>query len=647
MNHTTERASSCPSMQIGNKSYYLFVNLSAFLMCLLFARISVYFPLAEVKYTPLSLVVAFVIFVLLRIGAEASLGLFAGVFFASGYFIQREFLGPFWLNFIQVSLFSCLQFIIGFVCAHLIQKTTDWSYLYFRVQYVLRLLVILTSASVLLTLLCFSMHYQRNINLDLETIIQDMAVLFFTQLNGLLLVFTCLYSLTGLSRWVQKPAKMAKKLFWYGLLVIIGQLLFHHWEAGWTYSIQFFILLPFLIWTAFNFRLLDISLSLLFIYMSISFIDVFPSDLLHNTLNLNPNFEGMTFFVAFITSIILFLFATFKQFEDHDHHLQELKDSLEDRMLTRTQQLHDRNRYLQAIFDNMNQGICVFDENLQMKIWSARFERMIKLPHSLLKEGTFLSDIIRYNAYRGDYGSGDPEEIVEKMMQDFNNPKNMQPLQFERILKDGSVIQVLSKHISGGGVVAVYTDVSKQRKDEAMIRKLAFTDALTGLANRKLFHDRLQMSLDIAKRYKQQVALLFLDLDNFKPLNDRHGHLAGDKILREIAQRLKEVLRQVDTLARIGGDEFSIILNKIESAEDVMIVIERLLTQLSSPIIVRDKSLIVRFSIGIAMYPDDAKTFEELLSRADLALYYAKASKEKKYFFYEKRMRTDQENIRI
>jgi diguanylate cyclase (GGDEF)-like protein len=175
------------------------------------------------------------------------------------------------------------------------------------------------------------------------------------------------------------------------------------------------------------------------------------------------------------------------------------------------------------------------------------------------------------------------------------------------------------------GRVLVFRDVTERRELERELRRLAYTDRLTGLPNRALFHDRLDRALVMAKRHDAPVAILFLDLDRFKIINDSLGHEIGDEVLVAVAQRLRRCLRAEDTLARLGGDEFAILLPEIANRSDTYLVTEKCLSALSAPELIGSHELTVNASIGIAISPQDGTDVQHLLRSADAAMYRAKA----------------------
>ena len=170
------------------------------------------------------------------------------------------------------------------------------------------------------------------------------------------------------------------------------------------------------------------------------------------------------------------------------------------------------------------------------------------------------------------------------------------------------------------------SDITDRKQMEATIRQLAYHDALTGLPNRALFNDRIKMALAQALRNKQILAVMMLDLDKFKLVNDTLGHDGGDQLLKEVASRLNSLLRESDTIGRMGGDEFMILLPGINSQEDAIRVADKILRSFKLPFEFDRHKLHVTTSIGIAIYPKNGKKADTLMKHADKAMYISKAN---------------------
>ena len=188
--------------------------------------------------------------------------------------------------------------------------------------------------------------------------------------------------------------------------------------------------------------------------------------------------------------------------------------------------------------------------------------------------------------------------------------------------------------------VAVFSDISLLKVSQEQLERLAHHDPLTGLPNRLMFRDRLEHAMQRADRARTQLALLFLDLDRFKRVNDSLGHTVGDDLLRSVAERLSKVLRRDDTLARLGGDEFTVLIEGLSEGDHAAHIAEKLVDALIEPFLVQGHELVVGASIGISIYPRDARSTETLLRNADAAMYRAKDAGRNTFCFYSEEMTT-------
>lgn len=185
---------------------------------------------------------------------------------------------------------------------------------------------------------------------------------------------------------------------------------------------------------------------------------------------------------------------------------------------------------------------------------------------------------------------------------------------------------------------AIFSDITDRKRKEEQIHSLAYYDDLTGLANRRLLLDRLELALASAKQHQHKMAVLFLDLDLFKRINDTLGHQAGDEVLKTIAQRLQDNINRGDSVARLGGDEFTVLVPEVEHLRLLEAEASQLITAITQPLTILQNTLVVSTSIGISVYPDDGDTSETLLKHADTAMYRAKENGRNSYCFYNAMM---------
>lgn len=182
--------------------------------------------------------------------------------------------------------------------------------------------------------------------------------------------------------------------------------------------------------------------------------------------------------------------------------------------------------------------------------------------------------------------------------------------------------------------VGIFSNITARKAVENQLKQLAHYDLLTGLANRAQFIERLKWSMDISKRDGKETALMFLDLDRFKLINDTLGHQAGDQLLIEVARRLTANVREVDTVSRLGGDEFTVVLNGIKSPEEAGFVSRNILEALVVPVFLEGQEVFISSSIGIAIYPIDGDSVNELVKNADTAMYHAKEQGRNNYQYF-------------
>jgi diguanylate cyclase (GGDEF)-like protein len=185
------------------------------------------------------------------------------------------------------------------------------------------------------------------------------------------------------------------------------------------------------------------------------------------------------------------------------------------------------------------------------------------------------------------------------------------------------------------GASKIARDITSLLRYREQLEHVARHDPLTDLPNRHLFSDRLQQALVLARRQRLVLAIVYIDLDGFKHINDNFGHLAGDELLVTVSGRIKDALREVDTLARLGGDEFAAVLVDVQGLEECQDLIQRVLFACAEPVAIGSRTAQVSASIGLTLYPMDDGTPEELLAHADKAMYQAKKAGKNQYRVFE------------
>ncbi|WP_415238746.1 diguanylate cyclase domain-containing protein [Seleniivibrio woodruffii] len=238
----------------------------------------------------------------------------------------------------------------------------------------------------------------------------------------------------------------------------------------------------------------------------------------------------------------------------------------------------------------------------------------------------------------GFFPEEDRPRIAERLKKLYEEESSMPLSESKIVRKDGRIahIEFASIPFSLDGRMAVQVvirDVTQKKIQEEYIRYLALHDTLTGLPNRDLLSDRINQSIERRKRDGQRSALIYIDLDGFKPVNDTLGHAAGDIALKEIADRLNESVRKSDTAARIGGDEFVVLLEGVHDVREIEEVAERILVNINKELTIKGKVFHVGASMGISIYPDDSRDAVKLMAQADRAMYIAKGSGKNRFVF--------------
>lgn len=302
--------------------------------------------------------------------------------------------------------------------------------------------------------------------------------------------------------------------------------------------------------------------------------------------------------------------------------------------ITRRKNAENKLVLASAIFEKMNDGVLITDAS----------QRIITI-------NSAYSEISGYNIeeIRGKtpntFSSGWHDELFYQNLWNELNQEGHWSGEIADRRKKGELytaeLNIIALHDKEGKLtnyISIVNDISEKKKKESLIHNLAYFDVLTNLPNRVLFQEHVINKIPALQRNSKKMALFFIDMDNFKNINDAFGHFTGDKFLIEVAKSIKATLRDEDTLARLGGDEFTVMLGDAESVSEIAFVAKKIIERFQAPVIIEDREFYTGASIGISIYPDDGETYEQLVKAADTAMYHVKESGKNSYQFYTQSM---------
>ena len=363
----------------------------------------------------------------------------------------------------------------------------------------------------------------------------------------------------------------------------------------------------------------------------------------HNRLVRNANRE-VNALVQDLTRTGRQLAAAKEQAQDAMGEVQQQYRALR----LRDAELNVQNARFDAALNNMSQALCMFSAERRLIVCNTRFIELFGLDEEFSGPGATIEALFAAMIAGGRF---DAEVLAAVRSAQDVLLAEVRPGTFFREGPDGRAIAVSHQPMADGGWVATYEDITDRRRVEARITFMAHHDVLTGLPNRLLFRERMDEALAMRQAGEQNIALLFLDLDHFKNVNDTLGHPVGDALLREVACRLRACVREGDLVARLGGDEFAVLQAPTRQPEDAAALAQRLVEVVCAPYELSGYRAQVGLSIGIALAgeqaPDDgsghgyANTADQLLKNADMALYRAKADGRRTWRFFARSMEAE------
>ena len=294
------------------------------------------------------------------------------------------------------------------------------------------------------------------------------------------------------------------------------------------------------------------------------------------------------------------------------------------------QRLAAERRQLSIAVNNIPQGLVLYDASARIIICNQPYLEMFGLSPDVAKPGCTMQRLIAHRKETGSF-DGDVDEFCNAIIQTVSLGKATRQL---TEAPGGRAIEIINRPLKGGGWVATIEDITERTRADEKIAHLAHYDALTDLPNRVLFRERLEQALK-AMRPGEQLAVLYIDIDEFKSVNDALGHPIGDELLKGVAERLRGCLKDTDVAARLGGDEFAVIQTAIKNLSETTRLVDEIHSAIRQPFECMGHLITTDASIGIALAPGDGLDLDQLLRNADLALYGAKGDGRRTYRFFE------------
>ncbi|UZE94997.1 bifunctional diguanylate cyclase/phosphodiesterase [Alkalimarinus alittae] len=413
-----------------------------------------------------------------------------------------------------------------------------------------------------------------------------------------------------------------------------------------------FLVLPLTIWAATRFSQAGCAAAVS-ITLSLAFLALIYIDPINSTPNNLYDLIILEILLAIIITTTLYVSALLEE-------RQKVASKLEDIVLQRTEQLQKTNQELsdevyirkqaeksfrrssrryKALIETAGSPIIVIDDRYLIKQWNSAAESLF---------GYSRDDVIGKNYIDCFVPQQQQDETAWKITKVIESGVGKENLNSEAIAFDGvehamlwNINRISNSDDEPTQVILIGQDITEIQTTQDQLHHLAHFDILTGAANRRLFEDRCNQALKQSLRHQHSIAIITLDIDFFKRINDTFGHDAGDELLKVIVNRLTACVRNEDTVARLGGDEFSVLLADVSGVEGAELVARNILDAITTPIPLPSGELVITSSIGVSLAPDDAAVYAELLKNADMAMYQAKSSGRNNIQFFDPKMNED------
>lgn len=291
-------------------------------------------------------------------------------------------------------------------------------------------------------------------------------------------------------------------------------------------------------------------------------------------------------------------------------------------------------RRFDTALNNMPHGLCMFDSAHQAVVSNGRVNELLGLPPKLELRGLTIRQVIDYCVDAGTVAASDAERVLRELDTRLSGQRSED---FEVTTPGGRTLEFTFQPMENGGTVFLLEDITDRTIAEAKINHMARFDTLTGLPNRAILRNRIERALENSEK-EDVFAVHFVDLDQFKQVNDTLGHTSGDLLLKAVAERLRPLIRDTDVIARFGGDEFVVLQSPVKSASEASALARRMLTALTGTYEISGHEVVISASIGIAMAPKDGHDVDQLMRNADMALYRAKSDNRGTWRFFKPEM---------